>query len=340
MATIGSLHVNVLARTKQFVSGMNKVSRKMRSVKATANALSGSVLAAGKSFLAAAAAAVTVSAAFNRLKRSFKEVEATARLSDQIGMSTETLVALQFAAESTGSSATDMNSTLLRASRRLGLFQEGAGAAARALTAMGFEADEFKGKSLEESFKIIADDIASLTNVEMQNARAFEILGDSAQALLPILRGGREGIDQLIRSADQMGITFSRHAAEGVLKANQAFTDMNAQLTALTNNLAIDIAPAVTEFAGDLNRIIVAVRDLIKWLDELGASPVFRMIARMNIVSTAGMVLERFGLGGTPDTGVGEVDRQQLSTQSAMLSELGQIRGQMGRGVQLEVVSL
>ena len=331
MATIGSLHVNVLARTKQFESGMNKVSRKMRSVKASANALSGSVLAAGKSFLAAAAAAVTVSAAFNRLKRSFKEVEATARLSDQIGMST---------AESTGSSANDMNSTLLRASRRLGLFQEGAGAAARALTAMGFEADEFKGKSLEESFKIIADDIASLTNVEMQNARAFEILGDSAQALLPILRGGREGIDQLIRSADQMGITFSRHAAEGVLEANQAFTDMNAQLTALTNNLAIDIAPAVTEFAGDLNRIIVAVRDLIKWLDELGASPVFRMIGKMNIVSTAGDVLERFGMGGTPDTGVGEVDRQQLSTQAAMLSELGQIRGNMGRGVQLEVVSL
>ena len=214
MATIGSLHVNVLARTKQFESGMNKVSRKMRSVKASANALSGSVLAAGKSFLAAAAAAVTVSAAFNSLQRSLKAVEATARLSDQIGMSTETLVALQFAAESTGSSANDMNSTLLRASRRLGLFQEGAGAAARALTAMGFEADEFKGKSLEESFKIIADDIASLTNVEMQNARAFEILGDSAQALLPILRGGREGIDQLIRSADQMGITFSSHAAE------------------------------------------------------------------------------------------------------------------------------
>jgi hypothetical protein len=116
MATrsLGTLTLDLIAKIGGFTQGMDQASRvadkRMREIERRANAfgrtIGSSIRSAGAQFLAFAGVSLTIGAAFEKVKGAIDLADETRDLSIRLGVSTEALSTLRYAAEQTG---TDMD---------------------------------------------------------------------------------------------------------------------------------------------------------------------------------------------------------------------------------------
>ena len=109
----------------------------------------------------------------------------------RLGVGTEQLSQLGFAAEQSGTSLDVVAAAMQRANRRIANWSEtGAGPAKRALDELGVSAESLAGKSPIDQMMQLADTLKGVENAGLRNQYAFEIFGDSAKAMIPLLSEG------------------------------------------------------------------------------------------------------------------------------------------------------
>ena len=237
MAAIGSVYINLVARTKAFSKGMKSASASLRRFSGVAVKFG----AAGAGAAVAGLAAMT--------KAGLASVDATAKMADKLALSTEALSAWQFGAGQAGISSEALSGSIERMVRRVGLFANGSGAAAQALTRLGFAQDQLGKLGTAEQFKLIAERISQLPTHAERSAAAFEIFGRQGQQLLPMLQGGSEGLNAMSAEAERLGISFSRIDAAQVEAANDSVSRLWAVFKGLTQQLAIKLSPLIDALA-------------------------------------------------------------------------------------------
>lgn len=203
-----------------------------------------------KSGLEFAGVTLSLAALSDALVKSAESGEQLVQLSERMGTTVTSLSQLQYAAQATNVPFQTLTGSMDILSRNLVQASEGSGKAKAAIADLGIDAGKLAALPLDKQLGVIADKIAALPNPTQQTAAAMRIFGSAGADLLPILRQGASGIDDLRAKSDALGATMSDVSAQQLAAANVALTNLSAASRGLWTELTVDLAPALTTTVG------------------------------------------------------------------------------------------
>ena len=245
MANLASLVVSLTTKTEPFRKGMKRSETTLQKFRASVKRSAVTLTALGA---AAGAAALTI--ATKLTKAGLMNVDATTKMADRLGLTTEALVALQFAAKTTaGVNEATLNMALQRMTRRLAEAAMGTGEAVKALQELGLSAQDLSAMSPDEQFKTIADAMAKVPSQADKVRLSFKLFDSEGVALVNTLRLGSAGLDAVRQRADELGLTFDNLSGQSVEQANNSLAELQGLVVGLGNQMAITLAPIITDLA-------------------------------------------------------------------------------------------
>jgi hypothetical protein len=226
-------------------AGVNKAGEALKGLVGVASGVASKIASAFTGVGAILAAVAGGVGLVTLVKDSMEAVAATGRLSDRLGIATEKLGGMQYAAKLAGVDSDGLTESLGHMLKNLSEADDKGGPAADAIALMGLNAKKLKDESPDQAFAQIADGLKSIQNPADRGRAAMELFGKSGQQLLPLLLQGSKGIAAAQAEADKLGITFNRVDAAKVELANQSFVRLQAVLTGAAQMLAIKLAPFI-----------------------------------------------------------------------------------------------
>lgn len=288
--SLGTLTIDLIAKVGGFVGGLSqaeRASQKWRKqvqddAKAVATAFTGFATAAS-----AAAIGVGV-AGFNLLKTTSKQITETDRWAKSLNMSTQSLLAWQYAAEKAGVSGDQIADIFKDIGDKIGdAVLNKSGEAVDALNALGLSAKKLAGETPDKQLLAISDALGKI-NTNAEKTTILESLGNDLSKLLPLLDQGGEKLRQYMDAAKKFGVAPNDADIEKLVKVNSLFEEMETQVNGVKIEIATGLAnvdlsglqksitdmgnvfkdPAVIQGITDL---VGGVVDLATWLVKVGA---------------------------------------------------------------------
>lgn len=186
--------------------------------------------------------------------------------SQKTGMAVEELGALKYAAEQSGVGFEQMRTGLSRMQRAAFDAAHGMKEQADTFRMLGVSVQDASGgmRSGTEIFRDVAERIAEMDDPTTQAALAMRVFGKSGAELLPLLKEGGAGIDELMQRAEKLGLVMSEEAARDAEEFGDAIDDL--KLSAKGVAIAIgEAALGTTEYA---KKIAEAVGGVSTWIRE------------------------------------------------------------------------
>lgn len=246
--SLGTLTLDLIANTGGFREGMSqaeraaeKANQKIR--KETAHTID----TVGKWGAAAGAAAAAVSVALGAVV--LQGIETVAQqndLAESIGITNRELTALSRAADLSGVSQDELSVAMKKLNKTIGDAQGGSKSASAALGALGLTADKLAQMPMDQRFNAIAQSISGLATQTERAAAVQDIMGKSAQSLLPMLQDGGKTIAQAARQTEQWGLALSELDVANIAAADDRMSDVSATISAMKRHLAAEFAPVIT----------------------------------------------------------------------------------------------
>lgn len=184
-----------------------------------------------KASLAAIGSVLTVGA-FTGMVRSVAEAgDQLQKLSTKTGATVEELSKLQYAASLSDLSTEDLGASLIKLNKVMGEAADGSETATAALARFGIAPDS--SMSSIDALRQIADKVKA-TGDETKVASALnDVFGKSFATLIPLLKGGSDGIKEAGDELERMGGVMSGELAEASEKFNDNLTKIGTSLEAL-----------------------------------------------------------------------------------------------------------
>ena len=253
--SLGTLTLDLIARTGGFVRGMDKAERRSakwrRQVQKDLKRLRGEF---GKFAKMAAGAGVAAAGAFTILaKEGLQYVDAQAKMARQIGGTIDGLRGLQIAANDAGVDTNTLNGAVDRMNARLGEAREGSGQAYEALNKLGLAADDLARMDADERIATIADRVKALGLDSADTADLLRNLGIRNREMVNLLLQGGDGIRAARQEVDDYGLSLSEVDAAKVEAANDAFSRIPRLLEPVKNQIAITLAEPMQDVADRIN---------------------------------------------------------------------------------------
>jgi hypothetical protein len=170
------------------------------------------------------------------------------KMAQRTGLSTEALSELRFAAEQSGASLNLLNPAIRRIQRTVEEASRGLGTYQQALADVGLSYQDLANQSPEEQFLRVADAISRLRSEQARTTAAFDLFGDSGVQLLPLISGGRRGIEAQRQEARDLGVTISQQQADAAASFNDAMNRFSEAVTSLQRDVVEPLLPAMTRF--------------------------------------------------------------------------------------------
>lgn len=188
-----------------------------------------------------------VTSAFTSMtSAAINNMDELSKQSQILGVTTENLSALGYAAKLSGSSQADLIAALPRLAKGLTDAAQGTGAALEGFRALNLDPKGFKGT--DDALLKIADKFSQFADGTEKTALAMNIFGKSGAALIPLLNEGAAGIEKLKQEAKEFGVVVGGDAA----KNSEEFNDNIDRLKSVSEGLAISLAsktlPALNSF--------------------------------------------------------------------------------------------
>jgi hypothetical protein len=251
VATIASLNSKLTLNTANFRTGLQSATRSVRdfagNARSSVSSITGSIFNM-RNLVAGIAAGATVAL----IKSQMDSIDATAKVSDAIGIQTEKLIGLRHASGLAGVGQEQLDKSLKKMVLNVADAQRGSGEAAAAFAELGLSAEQLATMTPDQQFSAIADGLAGVESQSQKAALSYKIFGREGVNLLNVLNLGSEGLAASQAEAEKLGLTFSRIDAAKVEEANDAITKVGERITALGQQLAIGLAPYVTAVANSL----------------------------------------------------------------------------------------
>lgn len=200
----------------------------------------------------------TVGAALGKLiADTIKTGEELSLLSDQTGISVENLSRLGFAADQSGGDLESAARAVGRLQIRLGQADRDGGSFADTLSELGISLrDDVTGET-RDTLDVLAELSDAFVGAESAEERARlgnEAFGRSWQELAPLLMEGKDGLEDLMQQADDLGIVMSQEAADASRQLGDNVNVLRSRATALGVSLTSQIVPALAGYADEAAR--------------------------------------------------------------------------------------
>lgn len=239
MAALGELVVKLSANIAEFTGAMDKAAwqsqkrmDEMAKVAERAGAAIGVALAAGAASLAA-----TVS-------RMVDGADELGKAANKVGVTTEALSALRYAAELSGVSAETLQSSMNKLNKSIADGNP-------AFVALGISVESADGrlKSADQVLLDMAARFGQMDDGAQKSALAMEILGKSGAELVPLLNAGRDGIKEMTDEAAQFGLVVSRDVADAAAAYNDNLTRIQKTQEGLAMQLTAQLLPTMEQLS-------------------------------------------------------------------------------------------
>lgn len=194
------------------------------------------------------AAAFGAAALVNFAKRQFDMIDALHDTSKNLGITTEAMSRLNFAAEQNGASQEAVERALKRLPKSTRDAALGVETVARAYGKLGLDAKALNQLSPDQQFREVAEAIKALKNPQDQMTAAQDIFGRGAAELVETLRLGKGGLQGMADEADRLGATINSIDAAKVAKAADELNKIKKQFAGLGNQIAVDFGPQAVGF--------------------------------------------------------------------------------------------
>jgi hypothetical protein len=233
-AVIGVLRVNLGIGTAQFQQGLANAQSALQRF--------GSIAKVGLT-AAAAAAGAAVGAMGVEIKRTIDAADDMSKAASRIGIGTEELSKLAYAAKLSGVEFGTLESSLGRLSKNMAEAFAGSEAAAKRFEQFGISIRNTDGTLMSTSdvMTAIADKMAAMPDGAEKTAMAMELMGRGGAAMIPLLNGGSQALGDLMAEAETFGQVFTAEMG----KSAEQFNDNLSRLTGTFGALAATIATAV-----------------------------------------------------------------------------------------------
>ena len=175
-------------------------------------------------------------------------------LATNTGIAAETLQEYQYMAELTDTSLETITGSMAKLIRNMQNAKNGTGNAAAAFAAMGVSVTDANGelRDNEEVFTEVIDKLGKMRNETQRDAYAMDIFGKSAQDLNSLIAVGKDGIAAFAKEAHDMGYVLDEETLSSLGAVDDALQRLDNFMTMIKNTIGAALAPAVTEFADEL----------------------------------------------------------------------------------------
>jgi hypothetical protein len=252
-SVIGALRVNLGLDSAQFTKGTQQAQSSMQK-------LSSYMKTAG---VAIAGALVGAAAGMAKLAfDSIKTADEISKAAQAIGIGTEELSRLRYAADISGVSFDSLQGNLGRFNRGIFDAANGTGNAGKALARLGIEIRNAEGglKSQTQLLTELADKFQKMPDGVEKSALAMQIFGKSGADMIPFLNQGAEGIAKLTGEADKFGVVIDEETGRKAEEFNDNLSRLRGVLDSMATQIAADMLPALVDFTDWLVRNTGAIR--------------------------------------------------------------------------------
>lgn len=326
---VGSLVGSIAGR----IPGVGNLASEFSSVSAAATGAGGAIAAvAGPIALAVTAAGGLAAGLAFLAKKFFDLTVATAEfqgkfrdLSQQVGVSSETLSTLDFFAETTGGNIETVSASLA-------IFQKGLEAAHDPTSKESKLLKELGVTSLdtETALRQTVAGLFRLGEGSKQTTAALELFGRSGRFLNAIVKESEGNFDKAARSAANFGRLVTTQAAIAADRFNDSLIILRGQIAGVTRSLTQDAIPVFIAFFEQISGGLAKnSKDWQGWGAE---------IARIVAFTLAGLkTLAQFAASGLtiPLLSFNEILFQNFSE---LLKQTEQVRGQIETQANLEAI--
>ena len=186
------------------------------------------------------------------------------KMSQRVGVSTESLSELAYAANLSGTSIERVEESFKGLSQKIVEAVDKGGDAESLFSSIGLSARDLAASSPEEQFYKVADALAKIDDPTRRAAVAMQIFGESGRELLPLLSGGSAGLEEMRSEARELGATVSTSAASMGAQFNDSLARVQTIFQGLKNEFAASLAPILTTSATYLGKMSVFVSKLTR----------------------------------------------------------------------------
>ncbi|SWO57740.1 phage tail tape measure protein [Klebsiella pneumoniae] len=256
--SLGTLTIDLVAKVGGFVSGMDKAERASAkwSKQVQDDVAKSSAALAGIGAAAIAAGLAVGASGFQLLKSTSRQIAETDRWAKSLQLSTQELLAWQFAAEKAGVSGDQMADIFKDIGDKIGdAVLNKSGEAVDALNALGLSAEKLSKVSPDKQLLAIGESLEKIsTNAE--KTTILESLGNDLSKLLPLFDNNNQKLKQFIDLAKDYGVAPDASSIDDLVKVNQLFEDMEAQVAGLKIEIAAGLAKVdLTPLQGSLDKL-------------------------------------------------------------------------------------
>lgn len=252
---------------------------------------------------------------------------------DRVGIGTEQLQALQFAASQAGLKTEEFNAGMLKFSRTLAAANSGVKAAADLFKGLGVSAAEL-GKDPAKAIEIVADRLAKVENQAQRVQIALALFGKGGAGFVNFLQQGSGEIERMTERARSLGIVIE----DGLLRQSEALGD---ELEVVSKILSVNFQQALLSIAPLLVSAATAAANFARGIASVAqAVGLLNVPLREQITDTSKRVFDLQqhlqALQEQKTSGVGNVLPQFLDTAiEKTTSDIGKLTLQL-QGLQGE----
>lgn len=238
--------------------------------------------AAAAGIAAVGTAAITAGiAVFNLTKAAADYGSAIFDATQQTGLTAETISALKYAADTSGSSLEAITGSVAKFNVLIGQANQGNEKANKTLELYGVTARDTDA-ALAQAIKTIAE----MTSADQQAAAAKDLFRDRTAAILPVIKSFDGDLPGLMAKLRELGLLMSDEDARAADEFGDTLDTLSAQAGALGRQFATELMPMMTDAMKTVSEVMSENKGVAReWGQEViytvnGVSAVFNTAAK------------------------------------------------------------
>ena len=239
-----------MAEAKIVISASDQTKAAIESAKKNLAGLDQSASTLAGYFPAISAA---ISAAFSAqaLKSVVDMLDRLDDLSEKSGISVESLSALRYAGEASGTSFEQLAAGLKKFSVNISEAAGGSKEQTELFTKLGVSVKDANGQ-VRDTDKILADvatKFESYADGANKSALAQKVFGKSGEDMIPLLNQGADGLERMAKEGKSLGAIFSGETAKQAAEFNDNLKKFGLLSEAVAANMTADLLPGLNKMA-------------------------------------------------------------------------------------------
>lgn len=258
--SLGVLTLDLVAKVQGFTGPIDKAARDLdRQTKGMSKSLDGfssslKTIGAGiAGFISGAAIAGFTGLAFG-IQKTVDSMDELSKSAQKVGLTTEELSKLAYAGDLADVSLETLTSSLGKLTKAQAAALDTSSKTAEVFDALGIAVKNADG-SLRNSSDVLADfaqRFQELGGSPEAVAAGFQIFGRSFQELIPLLKDGREGIQEAGDELERFGGVITTQAGQAAEEFNDNLTRLKTQFSAIFAQIAQNLLPTLVRLSEDL----------------------------------------------------------------------------------------